>query len=250
VPSLLRGEAPAQLPSQRSWTERWDREWIHYFTLEDPRPFLRPHTALHVAADLRPLSAREVYRTALTRELGAISIFMPGGRLAGGRVFEVGCGPGFLCKQLGLVADKVVGIDHSKFALSIARLVSPRACSYLHTSRVARLWPLYGSFDAMVGRHFFIHQNYANSLRLLGLARRLLTRGGLVGADFLIPDPATPGCVVFPAKSPLSLRYPSCGFVYTPQEIEELARATGFRVNETWELPPPEGRRLVLLERN
>jgi SAM-dependent methyltransferase len=245
---LLKGRWQAA-EDRRRQTERWDREWIQYFNTGNPTSYFRPYTALTLAADLRGLGPREVYPVYLCPELPApLRLFLPGSRLYGARLFEVGCGPAWLCKQLGLVADRVVGIDHSKLALRIARLVSPPTCSYFHSSRVRELRPLYGTFDCMACRFFFIHQNYASGLRVLGLARRLLRAGGLVGADFYLPDPAQEQGVVFPARSPLSEEYPSCAFYYTPQDVEELAAAAGFRVSETWDNLPTQ-QRFVLLER-
>jgi SAM-dependent methyltransferase len=236
-------------PGEPSLTERWDREWIHYFNIEDPKVYFLPYTGLTLAEpNLGRLSAREVYEARLARELLPLKVYMPGNLLAGARVVEVGCGPGYLCKQLGLVAAEVVGIDHSPLALSIARLVSPPTCRYYHASRVGRLRRLHGRLDCMVCRHFFIHQNYESGLKVLTLARRLLRPGGLVGADFYQADLVHPDAKVFPARSPLSASFPSCAFLYSPRDIEELAQATGFRVTETWD-NPSEHRRLVLLER-
>jgi 2-polyprenyl-3-methyl-5-hydroxy-6-metoxy-1,4-benzoquinol methylase len=238
-----------QALAQRRLSERWDREWIHYFQLEDPTPYLLPHERLTLAANITRLAPREVHGTRLTLEVAKpLHIFMPGSHLASKRIFEVGCGPGLLCKQLGLIAIHVVGIDHSKLALHIARAVSPATCSYYHSSQVRKLRSLEGTFDCMVCRFFFIHQNYDNSLRLLRLARRLLRPGGLVGADFFQPDLTKEQGVYFPAKSALSQKHPSCGFVYSNGEVEELAAATGFRITTRWESRANQ-RLFVLLER-
>jgi SAM-dependent methyltransferase len=229
-------------------TERWDREWVNYFLDEDIGPFLMPHTSLSLAADVRGQSARAVHGLHLTRELPPLAIYMAGDQLLGRRVFEVGCGPGLLCKQLGLIAEKVVGIDYSRFALRIARYVSPPTCSYFHSSQDKELEQIYGTFDSMVCRFFFIHQNYRNSLKLLGLARRLLKPGGVVGADFSLSAPNQRPGILLRAKSRLSKRYPSCAFIYTMKEIEELAATTGFTPRETWE-SAADHRRFVTLVR-
>jgi SAM-dependent methyltransferase len=142
----------------------------------------------------------------------------------------------------------VVGIDYSSLALRIARSVSPPTCNYYLYSEIAQLEPLYGSFDCMVCRFFFIHQNYDSSRQLLELARRLLKPGGLVGADFYMPGTDTRPRVVFPARQRLSKQYPSCAFAFTMKEIQELAAQTGFALLEPWE-SPAEQRRFVLLAR-
>jgi SAM-dependent methyltransferase len=236
------------LPDDQDMTERWDRDWIIYLNTEDPRPFLLPHTSLTLVGDLGRLSAEEVHEARLTAQLPPLRIFMPGSRLIGGRIIEIGCGPGLLCKQMGLVASRVVGIDHSALALHIARLVSPPNCSYWHSSRKHELQPLHGTFDCMVCRFFFIHQNWESSIEVLGLAHHLLRVGGMVGADFLMPEPGQKQGLVYPARHALSRRYPSCGFLYTMQEIEKLADTTGFRVVQTWENHAHQ-RRFALLAR-
>jgi SAM-dependent methyltransferase len=229
-------------------TERWDREWLYYFLDEDIDPFLLPHQCLTLATDVRHLSARDMHSARLTRELPPLAIYMPGERLINGRVFEVGCGPGLLCKQLGLIAKNVVGIDHSRLALKIARFASPKNCEYFLSTDVKKLEPQYGSFDCMVCRFFFIHQNYDNAMQLLRLAQKLLKPGGLIGADFYLPGPKkTPG-IVYAAKSRLSQRYISSAFAYTMAEIEELAEVTGFAPVDKWETPD-ELRRFVMLAR-
>jgi 2-polyprenyl-3-methyl-5-hydroxy-6-metoxy-1,4-benzoquinol methylase len=234
---------------EQAFTQDWDREWIAYFNSENPRPFLQPYTDLTVSVDLSGMGPRDVLAARLCPELGTdLHIYLPGNQLCGGRVFEVGCGPGLLCKQLGLIASKVVGIDYSKLALHIARLVSPPTCSYYHTGAVRKLRSLYGTFDCMACRHFFIHQNYARAAQVLGLARKLLRPGGLVGADFYLADPVPPGAIVFPARSSLALNVPSCAYLFSEQDVHDLAGDTGFRVTETW-IHLGHQRRFTLLER-
>jgi SAM-dependent methyltransferase len=245
----LRRRRKERREAQRRLTERWDQEWIRNFQLEDPRPYLLRHDQLTLATNITRLSPREIHATHLTREVPTpLQIFVPGSHLAGKRVFELGCGPGLLCKQLGLVAAKVVGVDHSMLALHMARVVSPATCSYCHSSKVRKLRPLEGTFDCMASRYFFIQQNYDTSLRLLSLAQRLLRPGGLAGADFFLPDLKQSQEVYFPARSPLAEKHPSCGFVYTMAEVEELAAATGFRVADRWHSQANQ-RLFVLLER-
>jgi SAM-dependent methyltransferase len=229
-------------------TERWDKEWVNYFLDEDIRPFLLPHTCLNVATDVRGLSAQAMHQVQLTRELPPLAIYMPGDQIVNKRVFEIGCGPGLLCKQLGLIAEKVVGIDHSRLALRIARYASPGNCSYYLSSDVDELEPLYGTFDSMVCRFFFIHQNYDNGVQLLDLARDLLKPGGLVGADFFMPGKLEKASVVYPARGRLSKKYVSSAFEYSMKDIQDLARATHFEPVDMWE-SPADLRRFVLLAR-
>src|SRR5581483_3182119 len=120
--------------------------------------------------------------------------------------------------------------DYSQLALSLARLLSPPGCTYLHLSQTEEIRKQRGRFDAMVGRFFFIHQNFDNATWLLHLARLLLRPGGHVHADFYRGDPDVPQGIIFPAKSPLSSVHASCAFEYTEEDAQALAKLTGFKV--------------------
>ncbi|OKH18857.1 class I SAM-dependent methyltransferase [[Limnothrix rosea] IAM M-220] len=225
------------IPTSSSETERWDREWITYFNTEDPSPFLlnfqRLKPNLKIIKSLTKLSDKDVLKTSLVNSLPPLAIWSNGRDLVGKKVLEVGCGPGFLGKQLGLVCHSYLGIDYSQLALSIARLVSPSNCNYLHISDTESLLKQSSTIDTMVGRFFFIHQNFDNATWLLELANLLLKQDGIVNADFYKANLKTPQGVVFPAKSPLSEKYPSCAFEYTESEVQELADNHGFEIIST-----------------
>lgn len=159
-----------------------------------------------------------------------LNIWIPGKDLADKNVLEIGCGPGFLGKQIGLIAKSYLGIDYSKLALSIAKLVSPDNCDYIHISDFQNLADRADTIDTMVGRFFFIHQNFDNAIWVLKLARLLLKPGGAIAADFYKGNPEIEQGIVFPAKSPLSSQYPSCGFEYTEAQIQELAKITELKI--------------------
>jgi hypothetical protein len=89
------------------------------------------------------------------------------------------------------------------------------------------------TIDTMVGRFFFIHQNFNNAMWVLKLLNLLLKQGGIVNADFYKANPKIPQGIVFPAKSPLSEKYPSCAFEYTESEVQELANNLGFKIIKT-----------------
>ncbi|WP_414578358.1 class I SAM-dependent methyltransferase [Anabaena sp. CCY 9402-a] len=229
------------IPASAKETERWDKEWIVYFNTENPRPFLVDYQVIKqnhsVINNIKNLSQKEVLEAQFFEELAPLSIWVLGSDLANKYVLEIGCGPGFLGKQLGLVAKQYVGIDYSQLALSIARLVSPDNCNYIHMQDWEKILGYANSIDTMVGRFFFIHQNFDNALWLLKIANMLLKPGGVVSADFYQANPDIPQGVVFPAKSPLSKNYPSCGFEYTESEIQELASKTGFKIASIHPLP-------------
>lgn len=226
------------IPVDQSLTDRWDREWLTYFRTENPRPFLIDHQNLKVITSLSGKTPSEVYNTYLVSvkgmtdlpKLGPLGIWVKGDDLVGKRVLEIGCGPGFLSKQVAKIAAWYMGIDYSQLALYIARLTSPSNCGYYHLADLAAISQHAGTMDTMVGRNFFIHQNYQNLTWLLALAAVLLKPGGLISADFYLRNPAIPQGIIHPARRKLDERYPSCGFEYTELDIKEAASETGFMV--------------------
>ncbi|WP_338101466.1 class I SAM-dependent methyltransferase [Ramlibacter rhizophilus] len=242
---------PAVSPSD---VARWDREWMQYFATEDPSPHLIESRKLSlVCSDLARLSQAEVYGTVLTgRSDGAamtpLRIWVKGADLVGKRVLEIGCGCGWLGKQLGLVCESYTGIDYSQFALAVARGSSPPNCRYFHISEHEDIARLQGQLDTLVGREFFIHQNFDNASWVLGLAAFLLRSGGIVSADFYLPNPAIPQGVVHRARSPLDPTYASCAFTFEPQEIAEVASRAGLVVQSITD-DPHNQRRFATLQK-
>lgn len=216
--------------------DRWDREWMHYFATEDRSPHLIESRKLRVIRpDLGALAEAEVFSTVLTaRHDGAamtpLRVWIKGADLVGKNVLEIGCGCGWLGKQLGLVCQSYTGIDYSQFALAVARGNSPANCSYLHISDRAEISALEGQLDTLVGREFFIHQNFENAKWVLRLGAFLLRTGGTVSADFYLPNPAIRQGVVHPARSPLDPNYASCAFAFGSDDIQEVARHAGLKV--------------------
>jgi 2-polyprenyl-3-methyl-5-hydroxy-6-metoxy-1,4-benzoquinol methylase len=229
-------DANSVFPEVRpSDVDRWDREWMHYFATENRHVHLVEHRKLAVIADLAGRSARDVFYTSLTRQRSGepmlpLHVWAEGDDLVGKKVLEIGCGCGWLGKQLGMVSEAYVGIDYSEFALAVGRGNSPANCRYLHISERDDIAALAGQMDIMVGREFFIHQNFENASWVLRLGAFLLKPGGIVSADFYLADPKIPQGVVHPAKSPLDPVYASCAFAFRPDEIAEVARNAGLEV--------------------
>ena len=226
------------LPLSAADTARWDSEWLAYLNQPwvDIRRYLRPHTALKpkpgALEQIKSLPAAAVLDHDPFEDMYPLWTWAPGADLVGKTVLEVGCGPGYLGKMLGFIAGQYIGVDHSQFALALARLVSGPNCHYCHVSDAAAIARFRGKVDTMVGRFFFIHQNFDTAAWVLRLAHHLLKPTGVVHADFYRADPAVEQGIIFPAKSPLSPEHPSCGFEYTDADIAELAAATGFRVTD------------------
>jgi 2-polyprenyl-3-methyl-5-hydroxy-6-metoxy-1,4-benzoquinol methylase len=215
--------------------DKWDKEWMHYLSTELKWPHLLPASRLKVIADISEYDRRTMFDAVLTRREdgtsnGALRIWAKGSEIAGKNVAEIGCGAGFLGKQLGLVSNRYLGIDVSQVALAIARGNSGTRCRYLHLSDKDYIVDEYSHYDAVVGREFFIHQNFENAIWVLELARNLLAPGGVVCADFYLPNAAIPQGIVHPAKSQLDPNHASCGFVFSDGNIDELARLTRLNV--------------------
>lgn len=227
--------------------DRWDREWMHYFATEDRYPHLAEHSELELSGSLRGKPPAAIFETSLThyrdgRALTPLRVWIAGDALEGRKVVEIGCGCGWLGKQVGLIAESYLGIDYSELALAVARGASPPNCKYIHVSRRDRLSELGGRYDTMVGREFFIHQNFENAAWVLGMGAFLLKPGGIISADFYEPDPAIEQGVVHPARSPLDPVHASCAFRYTRAEIAELAERCGLAVQDLTDYRPHQRR--------
>src|SRR5579872_4620009 len=199
---------------------------------------LVPASGLGVVGELHGASPAQTYETVLTADkrygsLGPLCIWCPGDDIVGRNILEIGCGCGFLGKQLGLVCEHYLGLDYSELALAIARGSSPSNCEYRHVSDGVTLTPQRARYDVALGRQFFIHQNFDSALMVLGIAAFLLKPGGLVCADFYCGNRLIPQGIVYPAKAALDPVNPSCGFEYSDQEVAELAAAWRFSVLST-----------------
>jgi len=214
--------------------ERWDREWLKYFQSEGSRSFCLDYTAFPVP-NLVEMSREDVWK--------AMRIWVEGAALVKKRVLEIGCGTGYLGKQIGQIAEFYLGLDYSRLALYIAHLVSPHRCTYVFVGDKERISKYANSMDTMVGREFFIHQNWDNAVVVMTLAHYLLKPGGIVSADFWLPSThverlaslVSAPCsrsIVHPARHALDPRNPSCAFGYTERDVIELGQTCGFEVAE------------------
>ena len=242
----LRQRLSANACSEQDVT-RWDREWLKYLSTESPRWHFQSHASFGKPNDVRALQGAAMWGAELFSGVGASNLWLPGKLLDGARVLEIGCGCGFLGRQLGLVGKDYVGIDHSRFALYVARLTSPPNCHFLHSTDADGLANFARSRDFMVGRHFFIHQNAATAARVLTTAGALLREGGRVYADFFLPPAERGEARIYRASDPIDAAAASAGYEFTHADIERLARATGFTVQSV-EDAPGICRRFAVLE--
>jgi 2-polyprenyl-3-methyl-5-hydroxy-6-metoxy-1,4-benzoquinol methylase len=234
--------------------DKWDREWMTYLATEAKEPHLVRYAALDLAADIQDVDRREVFGTALTRFRNgplnaALRIWARGDEIVGRNVAEIGCGAGFLGKQLGLICNSYIGLDVSAIAIAIARGNSPSTCTYLHLWERQDIFAEFGKYDTMVGREFFIHQNIENALWITNLGGHLLKPGGVICADFYLPNRAIAQGVLHPAKSPLDEQYASCAFIFSDSEIHEVASHSNLTV-ESIENDLSEQRKFVVFRKS
>jgi 2-polyprenyl-3-methyl-5-hydroxy-6-metoxy-1,4-benzoquinol methylase len=222
--------------------QRWDREWLEYFIESNPKVYFISSKDLTVVCDVRGKSPLEVHNTTLVTSarlgsMGALRVWMDGDSLIGKNLLEIGCGAGFSGKQLGLLAASYIGIDYSRFALSIARLTSPENCLYYHMSDLDNIAEHAGTVDVMVSRDFFIHQNYANIVPILRLGALMLKAEGVISADFWLTRPYGYQPVTHPATSDLDPLYPSCSFLFSMEDIERAAEESGLAIQDVTDIP-------------
>lgn len=225
--------------------DRWNKEWLDYLGREW-RKQLMPHTELPHKPELPndPLAMLDV----ITGPRAPLSIYCDREWLEDKAVMELGCGCGFLGKQLGRYVDSYLGVDFSTMALQIARLVSPENCTYVAASDATALDRHHGKIDTAVGRYFWIHQNFVMARRNLDLLEACVKPGGRIYADFFWPDPAREYYVVLPPTAPMSKTFPSAMFRYRSEDVRALIEGRPLKiVRET--ISTEMERRYVVLER-
>jgi SAM-dependent methyltransferase len=225
--------------------ERWNAEWIEYLKREWELQ-LTPHTDY---PDRPPLPDSPAALLHLRLGHGwPLALYADRDALEGRRVMEMGCGCGNLGKLLGRYVESYFGTDYSTLALKVARLVSPPNCAYVHVADRAGLEPFLGTVDTVVGRYFWIHQNFQLGGWNLDFLARFLKPGGRLYADFYWPNPKAEQAVVFTPDHALSKAYPSATFRYTAEDVGRLIAGRPFRVLRE-EISPEMQRRYVVLER-
>lgn len=215
-------------------THRWDKEWMRYFSLGKDYWFyfydMSSDTyALAVGPNsIAKMSAEELWSTKFIKNVPG-QVWAKGEDLVGKDILEIGCGPGMFGRISGRFARSYVGIDVSLFALSIAKLTSPKTCRYFHMYDPKGIEPLAKSVDVAFGRNFFIHHNYEDSLWLLQLLRDLVKDGGLIIADFFSDAKTVDGDRRLTADAELSAKHPSALFSFEDADIHRIAKEAGLR---------------------
>ena len=222
-----------KLPISNWEIDRWDSEWISYFMYHDNKPYFQDYHNFSIdkkfLEDLPNIQEEEMIHRKISPEFYETHLWVKGTDLINKNILEIGCGTGLIGKQLGLVVNNYLGLDYSPLALRIAKLISPDKCHYHHLSEADKMISYLETIDTMIGRNFFIHQNFETTNWLLKFAHFFLKKDGIVSADFYEPNPELQQGSLHPAKSPFTDQ-PSCGFIYKENELFELAQECGYKI--------------------
>jgi hypothetical protein len=102
-------------------------------------------------------------------------------------------------------------------------------CRFVHINDHDLLAGHAGLYDTVVGREFFIHQNYESAKGLLRLARFLLKPGGTVHCDFFARGDGEAG-TVYDARAEHDAEQVSSGYAFSEQDVLDVARDVGLSV--------------------
>jgi len=202
--------------------KRWNKEWSRYL-LRGFDIHLAPHTDYPDSPNLpdNPMDLVDL-------SLGwgpPLVLYCHRDAIKGKRIMELGCGCGNMGKLLGRYAKSFLGMDYSTLALKVARLVSPKNCTYVHLTDGAGFKPFKNKIDTVIGRHFWIHQNMEMGRYNIEFMLRFLKPGGRLYADFFweTVDKGQDLLVLSP-QTHLSINNPSATFLYQPEDVEELIK--------------------------
>lgn len=228
-------------------THRWDKEWMRYLSSGKDYWFYFYDMSSDTYAltsgpnTISKMTAEQMFSTKFYKNIKG-RVWATGADLVHKDVLEIGCGPGVFGRLSGRFSRSYTGIDVSQFALSIARLTSPKNCRYFHLYDAAGLGTLAKSADISVGRHFFIHHNYSDSLWLLRFLRDLTRDGGLIIADFFSDPKTVDGQRRLTSDASLQEKYPSALFNFEDADIQRLAAEAGLRCEHIEHRPELEAR--------
>jgi len=167
-----------------------------------------------------------------------------------GRVLDVGCGPGRFILWLQGRGFTVTGIDISPLAVEVARLRGVRDCRVMD-ARELRFPP--SSFETvlMMGNNFGIAGGVEETEEMLRDLHRITTEDGIIIATSRDPlDTENPRHLAYHERNRrrgrppglVTIRFEFRGEVgpwfdlllATPEEMEEIARAAGWHLEEVY----------------
>ena len=218
----------------------WDREWMRYlsngkdysFYFRRMDEYSRP---LEVSKDeLRSFTFDQIYGAKIA-DFPPLQIYASGDQLVDRNILEIGCGPGVLGRLAVHFAKTYVGVDASKFALSIVRNDSLlRRALPTSTSLTSMGFAVLAGFaDTCVSRNFFIHHNYDSARQILSLLRDLTKPGGTIAADFFCDEPTIDEERRRRSRSPRNVDHPSTLYTYSESDVRSLCADVGFELVST-----------------
>jgi 2-polyprenyl-3-methyl-5-hydroxy-6-metoxy-1,4-benzoquinol methylase len=217
--------------------EKWDREWLSYL-LAEYQCQLASFREYPVTPPLPENPVDMINVAIINLSLGwgpPLSIYCHREAIMGKALMELGCGAGALGKCIARYCDSYLGVDCSRIALGIAKLVSPENCTYLHVNEHKELSEYFGTIDTVVSRFFWIHQNMEMARRALTFLRYFLKPQGRIYMDFfmLCQEKAVGHWkntwITLSPHDPLA-EATSATYEYTLEEITTLIEEFGFKI--------------------
>lgn len=221
----------------------WDRVWGEVFvgSLDETlRPALEWVRA--PVRGLRNATSEELYATPLavhgpTKNAVPCGIFLPGSSIVGRRVVELGCGYGWLGRQVAPWTSRYLGVDVSRLSLCVARAAQGPRMRYAHIADQGVFRDLRGTFDTLFARNTFFHLNRAHAVGALLRGRELLRPGSLAVVDFCTIRPGSVAGIIYNHDRALDLSKPTCGYSFTEAQIASVAEDAGFILEEIKQHP-------------
>lgn len=187
---------------------------------------------------------RELDSKPFDRErLDAFAALLPGG----GRVLDLGCGPGHVGRYLLDKGLNVTGFDLSEGMLKQARHLNPGITFIRGDLLNLRLEP--NAWSGMVAAYSLIHVPQGRLIGVLSELRQALKPGGPLLASFHL------GSGAFHSESMFNTRVSLDFYLYSTPDVRQAFQQAGFTGIETWERDPyPEveyqGRRVYVMGAN
>jgi SAM-dependent methyltransferase len=230
--------------------EKWDREWLSYLLAEYPKQLAsfrsypakpqlpkKPEDLINFSLGKGHRFYTYCHREAISRK----------------KVMELGCGAGNLGKYLARYCKSYLGVDGSRIALAVAKLVSPNNCTYLHVNEHQELGKYFGKIDTVISRFFWIHQNMDSARKALRFLGFFIKPRGRIYMDFFMKCPQEAeghwknAWITLSPSDPLP-EAASTTYEFTLEDIHSLINEFGFKIIHQY----PDGktqRRYIVIER-
>ena len=212
--------------------EKWDREWLNYLFPE----YQWQLAPFSIYPDTPPLPQNPAELIDFSLGWGPpLNLYCHREAIMGKAIMEFGSGAGGLGKCIARYCDSYLGVDCSRIALGIAKLVSPQNCTYLHVNEHEALGKYFQSIDTVVSRFFWIHQNMETARRALNFLSYFLKPEGRIYMDFFMSSKENAvghwkNSVITLSPHKGLAEEASATFEYSLQEITTLVGEFGFNI--------------------